>query len=162
LLCFLPSCVTIYLLPAVVTCKWMPSLALAYITCQHSVSGLPVCAAISLQIFFISLSSIILSERPYVATETYNTHILYISHCDIICLVASHEHLVRTIYLQLRPVRANMQSLSLARERETGDVQWSSPAAPAPRAAPVPSGAREPPGHMPSAPWFRSFWPINK
>jgi hypothetical protein len=32
----------------------MPSLALADITCQHSVSGLPVCAAISLQIFFIS------------------------------------------------------------------------------------------------------------
>jgi hypothetical protein len=85
LLCFLPSCVTIYLLPAVVTCKWMPSLALAYITCQHSVSGLPVCAAISLQIFFISLSSIILGEHPCVATETYNTHILYISHCDIIC-----------------------------------------------------------------------------
>jgi hypothetical protein len=37
------------------------------------------------QIVALLVLIILIGERPYVATKTYNIHILYISHCDIIC-----------------------------------------------------------------------------
>jgi hypothetical protein len=45
---------------------------------------------------FIGSSSKTNTERLYVATKTYNTHILYISHCDIICPRCNARALTKT------------------------------------------------------------------